>query len=159
MHYPVRRSRALALVLSAVLLVGTAVLAGWLFFGVHGVSRWPVWAGAGLWLIAAGGALHFWTAQFVGHLRWDGESWMLEVLGARASSMPLAEAPEVLLDVQSHLWLHASVVGRGRIWLWLERSAGPERWLDLRRAVYSRARPGVDHNDVTAPATHRGRES
>ena len=158
-QYPVRRSRALGLLLSAVLLVGTAVLAGWFFFGVRAAFRWPVWAAGGFLLIAAGGALHFWLAQLVGVLRWDGHTWTLEVPGAHVASMPLPEAPEVLVDVQSHLWLHAVVVGRGRIWLGLERSAGPERWLDLRRAVYSRAIPGVDNNDATAAVTHRGRES
>lgn len=75
-----------------------------------------------------------------------------------AVSATLSSSPEILLDLQSYLWVHA-ITGRGHVWLWLERSAQPERWMDLRRAVYSRAKPGADNTDETAPAVSHGRES
>ena len=90
---------------------------------------------------------------------WDGQTWTLVAPNSGAAWMALSGPPEVLLDLQSHLWLHVIPVGHRRTWLWLACSAQPERWLDLRRAVYSRARPGADNADETAPASSRGRES
>lgn len=97
----------------------------------------------------------------MGLLRWDGKGWSLDHPSGSAHDEPvtLQQAPQVLLDLQSHLWLCATTAGRGRLWLWLERSAQPEHWWDLRRAVYSRARLGGDHVDAKAPAPLPGRES
>ena len=158
-QYPVRRSRILGLLLCALAASGMAAVSGWAFFGAGPQPGWRVWCAMALACAAGAGALHFWMGQFVGVLRWDGQGWSLEFPAAEPAGLALASPPQVFLDLQSHIWMHAVPVGRGPVWLWLERSAHPERWGDLRRAVYSRARSGVDNNDATAPAPHRGRES
>jgi len=45
----------------------------------------------------------------------------------------------VALDVQFSLLLYLAEANAARRWVWLDRSDMPERWQDLRRAVYSRA--------------------
>jgi toxin CptA len=44
-----------------------------------------------------------------------------------------------LLDTQSLLLVRLDEPTQRARWLWLERRARPERWQDLRRAIYSRA--------------------
>ena len=67
-------------------------------------------------------------------LHFDGQRWALS--GAR----PVREGRvEASLDFQSWMLLSLSEPGRSRRWLFLERATDPQRWLDLRRAVYSRA--------------------
>lgn len=159
MLYPLRRSLLLGGVLLAVLMACGAGLTAWLFWGSNAALIGPVGAAGFLWCVAAASALHFWFYQFTGSIRWDGKDWALESSESVAARMVLSVAPDPVLDLQSHLWLHVLTPERGRIWLWVERSARPERWLDLRRAVYSRARPGADNADETAPASSQGRES
>ncbi|MDH4418037.1 MAG: hypothetical protein QE485_12510 [Acidovorax sp.] len=156
--YPVRRSMALGVALVVLLMAGAAVLWAWLAEGAA-LSWVSVCTAGGLWLVAAAGAVHFWTQQFVGSLRWDGQGWVLEGDGPEKIFRALSAPPEVLLDLQAHLWVCVSPWGHHRTWLWLERASQPERWLDMRRAVYSRAVPGADNPDATAPATAVGRES
>ena len=156
--YPLRRSMALGAVLMGLLCAGAAALWAWLAQGAM-VSWVPVCTAGGLWLLAAAGAGHFWHQQFVGFLRWDGQGWALEGDGPDKIFRALSVPPEVLLDLQTHLWVCVSPLGYRRTWLWLERASQPERWLDMRRAVYSRAVPGADNPDATAPATAVGRES
>lgn len=114
-----------------------------------------------LWLLAAFSALHFWWRQTSGALHWDGQSWVLEPGRPSAAILVLSGSPQVLVDLQSRLWVHVRFSEGGSAWLWLDRSLQPERWVDLRRAVYSRARPGADNADKTAPASasRHGRES
>ena len=156
--YPVRRSVALGAALVVLLLAGAAVLWAWLAEGAM-LSWVSVCTAAGVWLVAAAGVVHFWRQQFVGALRWDGQGWVLEGDGPEKIFRALSAPPEVLLDLQAHLWVCVSPWGHHRTWLWLERASQPERWLDMRRAVYSRAVPGADNPDATAPATAVGRES
>ncbi|MBT9514001.1 MAG: hypothetical protein IV104_16805 [Acidovorax sp.] len=157
-QYPLRRSLALGAVLVGLLLAGAGVLAAWVLGGV----RSPLVVGtaaAGLWLTAAACALHFWLRQFVGVLRWDGQAWTQEGGPEGKIFWALSRPPEVILDLQTHLWVRAFPLGHRGIWLWLERSSQPERWMDMRRAVYSRAKPGADNADETALASTVGRES
>jgi hypothetical protein len=156
--YPVRRSMALGVALVVLLTAGAAVLWAWLAEGAT-LSWVPVCTAGGVWLMAATGAVHFWRQQFVGSLRWDGQGWVLESDGPEKIFRALSAQPEVLLDLQAHLWVCVSPWGHHRTWLWLERASQPERWLDMRRAVYSRAVPGADNPDATAPAKAVGRES
>lgn len=161
-QYPVRRSRTLALLLCAVASSGAGSISVWAASGLGAGSgtSWRLVGAVAVGVLAVAGAIHFWWNQWEGILHWDGQAWWLEDRGPGVASMSLLQGPQALLDVQSHLWVHVVVQeGRGRIWLWLERSAQPEHWQDLRRAVYSRARPGVGHTDATAPAPNRGRES
>lgn len=156
--YPLRRSRTLGVVLAGLVLAGAAVLGAWLASGAR-PSWGAVIAAGALWLAAAVGAMHFWRRQWVGALRWDGQGWTMEGDGSGEIFRALSAPPEVLLDLQAHLWVFVSPAGHRRTWLWLERASQPERWLDMRRAVYSRAVPGADNADATAPATAAGRES
>ena len=158
-QYPLRRSRVLGALLLALLFTGAGVVAAWVGFGARDAVLSAAVA-LGLWLLAAAGASHFWWRQPRGVLQFDGQAWTLGPT-AKSFSGPLAlsVAPEVLLDLQAHLWVRVAPIGRSSQWLWLERSSQPERWMDLRRAVYSRARSGVDNADETARQAVAGRES
>lgn len=158
-RYPVRRSRSLGILLGAVVLLGTSGLCAWLYSSDDAAPGWATGFAIALGCVGAAGAVHSWWTQFSGDIHWDGHNWTLESPSAGIPWVALSGAPEVLVDVQMYLWLRARTPGHGPIWLWLERSSRPERWLDLRRAVYSRARPGAEHVDETAPASSRGRES
>lgn len=155
--YPVERSRTLGLLLALFLAAGGVVLGGWAALGMR--SGAIGWLAACLWMLALAGVVHFWRSQRCGVIRWDGQSWALEgtLQGpSPGTSLALAAPPEVLLDLQSHLWIKICPRDAHPAWIWLERKAQPERWTDLRRAVYSRARPGADNADETAPANSRG---
>ena len=158
-QYPLRRSRVLGALLLALLFTGAGVVAAWVGFGARDAVLSAAVA-LGLWLLAAAGASHFWWRQPRGVLQFDGQAWTLGPT-AKSFSGPLAlsVAPEVLLDLQAHLWVRVAPSGHSSQWLWLERSSQPERWMDLRRAVYSRARSGVDNADETARQAVAGRES
>ncbi|MGV8803515.1 MAG: hypothetical protein ACWA6Y_00965 [Polaromonas sp.] len=70
-----------------------------------------------------------------GQLAWDGDTWRRE--GAGSQSGGALNELSVIADLQSRLLLRfENQAGKG-LWLWVERSSLPERWLDLRRAVYS----------------------
>lgn len=158
-QYPLRRSRVLGVLLLALLFTGAGVVTAWVSSGARDVVLSAAVA-LGLWLSAAAGAAQFWWSQPRGVLQFDGQAWTLGQT-AKSFSGPLALSvpPEVLLDLQAHLWLRIVPSGHSSQWLWLERSSQPERWMDLRRAVYSRARSGVDNADETARQAVVGRES
>ena len=149
----------LGALLLAFLFIAAGVVAAWVGFGARDAVVSAAVA-LGLWLSAAAGAAHFWWSQPRGVLQFDGQAWTLGQT-AKSFSGPLALSapPEVLLDLQAHLWLRVVPIGHASQWLWLERSSQPERWMDLRRAVYSRARSGVDNADETARQAVVGRES
>ncbi|VTU35133.1 hypothetical protein E5CHR_03983 [Variovorax sp. PBL-E5] len=67
-------------------------------------------------------------------LSFDGQHWSLS-----GSTVLRAAAAHVALDLQSLLLVRVIESGRTQRWIWLDRHAKPERWRDLRRAVYSRA--------------------
>lgn len=157
-RYPFRRSGVLGLCLLAAGLLGGAALVAWFVQGSRLVAApWVTGVAGVLWLVAAGCALQFWLTQPAGVIHWDGQAWSVVTLTGRAQeeTWALSGPPAVFLDMQSHLWVHVLPAGRRGLWLWLERSGQPERWMDMRRAVYSRAKPGVDP-DAIAPAGSRG---
>jgi len=130
--YPAGRSRlALALLLGAWLL-GCAAAAAW---QSHSPDTWRLAAMLAALGVAGGfAAWHWWRAP-CGTLSWDGEAWTWSLRpGATAASL------EVGLDLQRALLLRWRAGGDSQ-WLWLERDSRAERWNDVRRAVYSRARP------------------
>ena len=149
----------LGALLLAFLFIAAGVVAAWVGFGARDAVLSAAVA-LGLWLLAAVGAAHFWWSQPLGVLQFDGQAWTLGQT-AKSFSGPLALSvpPEVLLDLQAHLWVRIVPIGHSSQWLWLERSSQPERWMDLRRAVYSRARSGVDNADETARQPVAGRET
>ena len=155
--YPVERSRTLAMGLATLWLAGGAVLGGWAVLGMGSGAMGGLAACA--WMLALAGVLRFWRGQPRGAVRWDGQSWAFQCTPKGLSpgtSVAMAASPDVLLDLQSHLWVKIRFQDGPPAWIWLERKAQPERWMDLRRAVYSRARPGADNADETAPANSRG---
>ena len=70
-----------------------------------------------------------------GQLIWDGQDWRLESVHIPAG---IAEHDiAVIADFQSVLLLRMESQGGTSRWLCLERRASPDRWLDVRRAVYA----------------------
>nr|WP_311732147.1 hypothetical protein [Variovorax paradoxus] len=84
-------------------------------------------------------------------LSFDGRHWSLAgAAGVRAAGIKVA------LDFQS-LLVCLTDARRARRWVWLDRSTLPERWQDLRRAVYSRAplaSPVADSRQASASGSH-----
>ena len=122
---------------------GRAIFIAWLL-GTMGVAawRWQVPAAANLSVVAVIAVAGFGAAACAGWWRspqgviaWGGEDWTWSSGAAEECG-----TPEAVLDVQSALLLRWQSAGRTR-WLWIERRSQPARWDDLRRAVYSRARP------------------
>ncbi|HSH91764.1 MAG TPA: hypothetical protein VK996_17400 [Ramlibacter sp.] len=131
--YPVGRSRFAGLLLLVAWLLGAATaLASWLQ-GQPFVWRIALVAS----LLAAAGAFAAagWWRSSRGTLAWDGDTW-------NWSGLPGSPGGEidVALDLQRWLLLRFSGTG-AKHWFWLERARDEQRWDDLRRAVYSRARP------------------
>jgi hypothetical protein len=129
--FPVERPRFAGLAAGGVWLAGAAATLLWILqadaAGWRQALAVAALALAGVW------ALWAWLATPVGELRWDGTSWT----GPAGSS---ADMLEVALDLQRVLLVRMAPGGRAQ-WLWLERSRCPHAWMELRRAVYSRARP------------------
>lgn len=141
-HYPVGRSRTLAAVLALVQLGSLAILTAWLLHGA-GAARSAMLASLLLWASVAALALRFWIRLPVGALSWDGEGWQLRRATGSPAEQALGEFVVVQLDLQHHMAL-AFPAARPGVWLLVERQREPARWLDVRRAVYSRpsaARP------------------
>ena len=131
--YPLGRSRfSAALLLAAWLLGGAATALLWL------QSQSPGWReGAACLVLAAAGAFAAWHWCHApsGTLAWDGECWNWS-----DGRFEETGVPEVSLDLQHWLLLRWTS-GTATRWFWVARAARAERWGDLRRAVYSRARP------------------
>ena len=131
--YPVGRS-PLAGGLAAVLwLLGALVTVQWVLDSQ--VSGWRLAAAVIALAFAALAAGWNWWIMPRGTLAWDGQSWTWTC----AAGTDLG-AVEVRLDLQLCLLLHFRGQAQA-LWLWPERARCAERWDDLRRAVYSRARP------------------
>jgi toxin CptA len=99
------------------------------------------WRGLALLLtlaVSTAALIRAWRPTAPATVRWDGAAWFLD------GPWPLHEArAAVALDLQARLLVHLRDGRRGQ-WLWLERAAGPERWNDLRRAVYCRPPPAAE---------------
>ncbi len=76
-----------------------------------------------------------WKNAPTGQLAWDGEAWHWESSGYQTGVTEYELS--VIADFQHRLLLRLENPAHARLWLWVERSTQPERWLDLRRAVYS----------------------
>jgi hypothetical protein len=142
--YPAGRSRFAAVVLGAAWLLGCAAALLW---SSHSPDPWRL-AVMGAALLATGAAAAWdWWRRPSGTLEWDGGAW-------RWSAHPgdAAGQLEVSLDLQHTLLVRWKAAGVSR-WLWLARGDRSERWDDLRRAVYSRARPQAPLPDSPPAAT------
>jgi toxin CptA len=84
---------------------------------------------------AGGAARNSWTHAPVGQLAWDGEAWRWE--SARYQTGIAGYDLSVVADFQRRVLVRLENQAHAKLWLWVDRRAMPERWLDLRRAVYS----------------------
>ena len=131
--YPVGRSRFALGVVMLAWSAGAAACLLWWWQVQPASARSGLVAAA---VLAAGSwSLRAWSRSAVGLLTWSGQGWNWTA-GAQAEP----GTPQVSIDLQRWLLVRWSGDGASR-WFWLDRSASPAHWDDLRRAVYSRARP------------------
>ncbi len=137
-RYPVARSTVLGGYLAGIAVVNAVVLVAW---ALSDAVKTPLHLGVAflVWMLGALCAWSLWARSPVGELVWSGQSWSIET----PADMQSVPALEVHVDLQAFLWLRLRRHGLRPQWIWLERSRAPERWLDLRRAVYSRPKPGA----------------
>ncbi|MES3002048.1 MAG: hypothetical protein V4787_15260 [Pseudomonadota bacterium] len=133
MSYPVGRSRFAALLLASIWLAAAATALAWAMQLDHPGWRMPAIAAAlfGAGVFAAWG----WWRGVRGELAWDGETW-----SCNAGPTAFTGSMTVALDVQRAMLVRWRESDRTR-WLWLDSASRADLWGDLRRAVYSRARP------------------
>ena len=136
--YPVGRSRFQGWLLGAAWLAGALLVALWLrtagHAGWHGPLALAAVVGAGV------AALRGWKSLPLGQLAWDGAVWRWESLGYQAGAADYALS--VVADFQHVLLLRLENQAHASLWLCAERAAFPQRWLDVRRAVYSPRQAG-----------------
>jgi hypothetical protein len=137
--YPLGRSRFQVWLLLGLWLAGLLVVSLWVYV-VQQVDWRTVLALVAV--LASGGAAYTGVKSApAGQLAWDGEVWRWETLSYQAG---IAEYElSVVVDFQHRLLLRLQNQAQSNMWLWVERQAAPERWLDLRRAVYSPQRSTV----------------
>ncbi|MDO8457517.1 MAG: hypothetical protein Q7T07_11480 [Burkholderiaceae bacterium] len=154
--YPTGRSTRLALVLVGVLLLGalTAGVYGYLTYSKSNVLFWQNGVIAASWLLAAACVWQFLNQLQAGVLGWDGISWHWSAAVAQAKdeqselAEPVGQAEHegmisVRFDGQRCMLIKLEPpLGLSR-WLWLEQGCAPQRWHDVRRAVYSPANAPV----------------
>ncbi|WP_394789483.1 hypothetical protein [Rhodoferax sp.] len=139
--YPVGRSRIQAGLQFALWLLGALAVTVWCLQVGHLGWRQML---AVLAVVVAGVAAWWgWRRMGVGSLRWDGQQWFWTESGEPGPVRVSAH-----LDLQQHLLLCLHTEYGGRIWCWAERQSEPQRWSDLRRAVYSPARPLTEPDGV-----------
>ncbi|MES2633415.1 MAG: hypothetical protein V4669_10620 [Pseudomonadota bacterium] len=131
--YPVGRSRFAGFAMAGLWLVAVAVIFAWWL--QTQAPQWRTVVACLLVTVSGGLAAVTWAKSSVGSMAWDGDKWSLSAVQA-----PSGGAVAVALDLQQWILLQWQAEAGSR-WLWVERRAKPERWDDMRRAVYSRARP------------------
>ena len=157
MVYPVHRPQAATVLVVMLWCIGAAALVMW--FPSHRVSadtsNWRDWLAATALLASAAGTVSFCKTGDQGQLVWDGEFWHREgvasiwrrkfrILGLFDQMTDGANTQvQVVFDVQAAMLLRLTRGQCAPQWMWVTRSAHPERWLDLRRAVYSPIRHTV----------------
>ena len=145
--YPVGRSLVAAALATAASLLGALVIGLWA--AQSQLSGWRIGLACLAWLGAASISAWKWWVTPKGVLAWDGQAWTWNGNGdgVAADSGRL----EVSLDLQ-HSLLVRWCSPTARLWLWLERRRRAERWDELRRAVYSRARIDTPPDANPGPA-------
>jgi hypothetical protein len=132
--YPLGRSRFQGALLLGLWLAGALVTALWWLATPDAAWRFGLSA---VTLLAAGMAAGLaWRNSPAGQLRWDGQDWCWESRGYPSGTR--VRSLSVALDFQRILLIRLENHDHATLWLWAQRAAMPERWLDLRRAVYSR---------------------
>ncbi|MDO8719917.1 MAG: hypothetical protein Q7K20_13170 [Polaromonas sp.] len=131
--YPLGRSRFLAWILSGLWCAGVLVAVLW-FYATRPLD-WRTALVLAALVGAAAAARSSWMHSPIGQLAWDGEAWRWE--SANYQTGIAGYELLVIADFQHAMLLRLENHAHARLWLWVERSAMPQRWLDLRRAVYS----------------------
>ena len=142
--YPVGRSRMARGLLLGIWCLGAAGLAAWCLQFSGAAWRTALLA---LTLLVAGMAA--WRAAQLGEgaeLQWDGQHW--SCAGSRQLS---AARASIHLDFQALMLVRLYEPGRAAVWLWLERTSWPSRWLDLRRALRATESIAAPHGGAAQP--------
>jgi toxin CptA len=131
--YPLGRSSFLGALLLGLWLAGALLVLAWA--SLASLSGGLLLAVCTLVLLAGLAVALHWKNTPPGQLAWDGQAWCWVSAADRAGVV----APEVAVaaDFQHWLLLRLERPSGACLWLWAERRAAPERWLALRRAVYS----------------------
>jgi toxin CptA len=143
--FPLGRSRFLGYLLLALWLAGFFSALPWWYDTRH--LDWRMALAFIAVLLAGLAARTSWVNLPRGQLAWDGQVWCWESASYQTG---MAEHElSVIADFQHRLLLRLENQARASLWLWVEQNAMPERWLDLRRAVYSphRSPPGQPPHD------------
>lgn len=130
-------SRLLAVGLAASWSAGLVLTLLW--FNTARVFDWRFGLAAALVLMAGGAAWHSWKNSPVGQLAWDGEGWRWE--SESYQSGVAGQQVSVMADFQRVVLVRLENQAHASLWLLLEQQAMPERWMDLRRALYSPRKP------------------
>ena len=130
--YPVGRSRDATRLLSALWVAGACCAGAALYPFDH--MGWRQALLIASVLVTAVAARRTLGSTLAVDLVFDGQDWSLTGPDPRKVSRIA-----VLLDMQSFMLVRLDEPTQRAHWLWLERRARPERWQDLRRAVYSRS--------------------
>ena len=145
--YPLGRSYFLERALSGLWLAGLVLTLAWLFSLQRFDGR--IASAFAVVLIAGVVARSAWRRP-EGQLIWDGKDWRLD--SAHAPSGTAEHDLYVIADFQSVLLLRIEDQRGASRWLCLERRASPDRWLDMRRAVYAVKRNPTGARWHDAPA-------
>ena len=131
--FPLGRSRLLASVLLTFWGAGLALTLLW--FSVAQVFDWRFSLAFALVLLAGLSALRGWKNSPSGQLAWDGECWHWESVSYQSGVAE--QTVSVVADFQRVILVRTENQAHASMWLLLEQRAMPERWMDLRRALYS----------------------
>ncbi|PKO61055.1 MAG: hypothetical protein CVU24_10345 [Betaproteobacteria bacterium HGW-Betaproteobacteria-18] len=145
--YPVGRSHFQVFLTLAVVLAGAvAQTTWWLLSAGHGVGHV---LGCLLWLAISGWAVWYGLHTPQAQLVWDGQCWMWR--SGTASQVVVAQ---VILDGQHNLLLCLQPQSGAAWWVWPAQQTQPERWLALRRALFSPPSHSVepDPSRLAAPS-------
>ena len=127
--YPVGRCHFAACLYAGVWVMAAASCTAWALMSPR-LGLWQAVAALLVLVLGAWLATAWWRAP-EGDLAWDGASWSWRGAAGR---------PAVRLDLQRCMLLEWRSGGRGAEWLWLDQQLAGDRWMALRRAVYSPAR-------------------
>lgn len=131
--YPLGRSSFLGGLLLGLWLAGVMLVLAWA--SLARLSGWQLMVACAAVLLAGTAAALHWKNTPSGQLVWDGQAWCW-VSAADPAGLAAPDAA-VVADLQRWLLLRLESQSGACLWLWAERRAAPERWLALRRAVYS----------------------
>ena len=144
MHSPapvtveVGRSTRLAAGMALCWLIG-ALLCGYGWFAHGGTAYWQGLAALAGVVTSAILLVWHWHGLPCGQLTWDGVRWSWQAHGAQNAG-PAAGVIQCDLDLQNFLLLCLRFDQGPRLWLWLDRRIGSERWIALRRALAARSK-------------------